>query len=369
MTERNLLFAAPHLVASGRRLFSPGGLLVSGGRVLFAGELARAELFAPAGTRKVDLPDSLVIPGLVNAHTHLCIPPLGEEGREDFSGWILKVMGWRIGVSDEDLVRETSEALRQCAVGGVSLVGDISYAVPGQYAASRIRVRAFFEVIGLSRDRWEETAEKAEKMAESLPVDDPFVRPGLSPHSFYTTTRECFKRAVAFAQGKGFPLQVHFSESADEVEFLRTGGGPLKERIYEPLGLSLDEFSPLGEDMVGEVAEVLPPGAILVHGTFLTAEDVSRLREKGFSLVLCPRSNRFLSGRYPPVTEVVDSGILFGVGTDSRASCGELDMFEEMRALADAYHGSYGMAEFCSRLFSAVTESGALLLGFHDVTG
>ncbi len=369
MKNGNFLLTASHLVVSPEKVFSPGGLIISEGRVLFSGDAARARLFAPSDFEKVDLPECVVLPGFVNAHTHLCIPEVGRDRGGDFVGWILEVMKWRLFATDEEMRKNVRCALEECARSGVTLVGDISYGIPGQYDGLEQRVRSFVEVIGLSRARWEETKERAVEVISAMGAGDFRLRPGLSPHGLYTTGRGCFEWVREYAAREDLPVQVHFCESVEEMAFFSDGSGPLQDRIYGPLGLDMDDFEPYGDDLVDVASRILPPKATLVHGTYLTPHQVGELGRKGFGFVICVRSNRFLTGTVPPVSEMMDGGMPLAIGTDSRGSGGTLNMFDELRAVADAYHGKLKASEFYPELLGAATKGGAKILRFHDVTG
>ncbi|NIO16371.1 MAG: amidohydrolase family protein [Deltaproteobacteria bacterium] len=366
------LFLSSILLASAGKIYSPGGLLVSGGKVVYAGEKQTASLFAPAGADRVELPGTVIFPGFVNAHTHLTIPELkwraGGDGK-DFVGWLLEVMRYR-GESGEDDIREcVRESLRQSIESGITLAGEVTGGGLAPYEGAKIRLRVYFELLGMTEERWRETKNHIETCFDTIGGDGELLRPGISPHSLYTCSRAALSWAGAFGRERNAPLQIHFAESAPEMEFLQTGGGEIKERIYAALAISDGGFSGYGDGYTDTLTESIPPGGGLVHGTLLSGDQIHSLGNAGYRFVLCLRSNRYLTGAVPRVEDVVDGGHPFGIGTDSRGSCGRIDMFEEMRCLADAYHGSMRAGEFYGRLFDGATEGGAKIVGFNDLCG
>jgi 5-methylthioadenosine/S-adenosylhomocysteine deaminase len=344
--DKSSLFLSSVLVASAGKVFSPGGLLVSGGKVLFCGTRQTASLFAPSGTKKVELPGTVIFPGFVNAHTHLTIPVLEKQIERDFVGWLLKVMGLRVE-SGQDEIREFAlESLRQCLESGVTLAGEISGGDLVYYDDAKVRLRVYLELLGMTRERWREAGEYIETSIDAFDEDGDLLRPGISPHSLYTCSQEALVWAGTFCRERGVPLQIHVAESRPELEYVRSGGGEIKERIYSAFSISDGGFSGYGDRYTDLLRESIPSGSVLAHVTYLSEEEL-----------------------VPKLDVVVDGGYSFGIGTDSRGSCGRIDMFEELKSVADAYHGSMKAKEFYFRLFDGATMGGAEIVGFADLCG
>jgi 5-methylthioadenosine/S-adenosylhomocysteine deaminase len=365
----NTLFFTSVLLASAGKVYSPGGLLVSGGKILFCGDRQTASLFAPTGTKKVDLPGTVLFPGFVNAHTHLTIPPLPEQPDKDFVGWLLEVMRLRVEKGHNEFREYADESLRECVESGVTLAAEISGGGIVRFDEARIRLRVYLELLGMTEERWRESSEHIESSLDATGDGGDMVRMGLSPHSLYTCSKEALLWARELCGRRGVPCQIHFAESLPELEYIRSGGGEIKERIYSAFSISDGDFSGYGEGLTDVLKESIPSGAALVHVTCLSREELDSLGKAGFSFVLCVRSNRYLTGQVPKLDAVVDGGYLFGVGTDSRGSCGRIDMFEELRSAADAYHGSLKSKELYPRLFAGATSGGAEIAGFSDICG
>ncbi len=368
------LFCSAHLLASREKVFSPGGLLVSGGNIVLAGELRRLSRFAPSGTRRIDFPESVILPGFINAHTHLCIPPLTErEGGDfvggDFVGWLQRVIEWRRSVSDDELAKQVRESSLQCQRSGITAVGDISYEYVPLYEKIGLRIRSYLELLGMTEEVLKERKEGLEKELDLFEKGGEMIRPGVSPHSLYTCSREGLRWAGRVSEERDIPLQLHLGESLHEMDFIRKGAGEILDRVYRNYSISTGKFSGYKETVTDLVREVLPPGSALVHGTFLSEEEIGRFVIHGYHFIFCTRSNRFLTGSIPPLQMVVDGGYPFALGTDSRASCGTIDMFEEMRSFVDGYHGSYRSEELYGRVIEGATMGGAEIIGYDDICG
>jgi cytosine/adenosine deaminase-related metal-dependent hydrolase len=158
----------------------------------------------------------------------------------------------------------------------------------------------------------------------------------------------------------GPPCSVHLSESAEEVEFIRTGGGPWRA-LLEEIGAWDPSWLPPGTSPVQFLDEAgfLAPNVLAVHGVQMTPEDLERLRARDVTLVTCPRSNGHTGAGAPPIDDFYDAGVRIAVGTDSLASSPDLNVFAELatlRALAPSVPAH--------DLLDSATRQGARALGF-----
>jgi aminodeoxyfutalosine deaminase len=193
---------------------------------------------------------------------------------------------------------------------------------------------------------------------------------GVSPHAPYTLGTEIMRRLGVLARERGLRLHVHVSETASEVEYVATGGGPFGQQMP---GLTLDfELRGVGSghtpvqyvDSLG----LLGPDVHVAHGVHVDAADRAVLRERGTAVALCPRSNAILAAGEAPVAAYLAEGNVIGVGTDSLASTPSLDLLEEVRALRDlALSQGLPYAGLSRRLVEAATLGGAESMGLADV--
>ncbi len=158
---------------------------------------------------------------------------------------------------------------------------------------------------------------------------------------------------------------VHVGESAAEVELLRDGRGPWRERLAA-LGVWQDGWQAPGRGPADYLCDlgVIGPGTLVVHGVQLTDEELGRLAKVGATLVTCPRSNVWVGVGPPPLERFLASGVRLAVGTDSLASAPDLNLFAElalMRTLAPLAPAR--------ALLAAATRGGAEALGFGDALG
>ncbi len=328
----------------------------------------------PPVRNEVTLGSVAVLPGLVNAHTHLELS--GMRGRvppsSRVSGWIRDLMRLRReGHRDDPLAMAAAVGeLRRC---GTSLVGDITntFASFHALAASPIGGCVFYELLGFNHPRPAERVAEAAAMtreanrraadagSSGAGLPGPRVRASVVPHAPYSVSPALFREIAALAEAEQWVTSVHLGESAEEIEFLRTGRGPWRDLIEE-LGVWNDGWRAPGCGPVAylDTLSALTRRTLIVHGVQLTDDDLARVRDRGATVVTCPRSNEWVGAGQAPIARFYASGVRVAVGTDSLASCPDLNLFSElaaMRRLAPDVPAS--------RLLHSATLAGAEALG------
>jgi aminodeoxyfutalosine deaminase len=322
----------------------------------------------PPPTPAVDLGDVAILPGLVNAHTHLelswmagHVPPA-----DSMMAWIRAVMRLRREQPEDSETgqRATETAIASMLATGTVLVGDISNSLssPSLLAASGLGGVVFHELLGFNvsdptaivRNAMTRLADLAE-ITGAAPVP---VRLALAAHAPYSVSPELF-RAIA-DEATERPLTVHLGESPEEIEFLRSGGGPLR-RLLDQLGVWRASWEPPMSGPVDYLSALgyLRAGTLAVHGVHLTGRDLDGLRRSGSVLVTCPRSNLWVGAGMPRVAQFYAAGVRVAIGTDSLASVATLNLFDE---LAELCRIAPDVA--AASLLESATRVGADALGF-----
>jgi len=287
-----------------------------------------------------DLGNVAIVPGLVNAHTHLefsdVTQPLGEP-ETIFPEWVRRVVEFRRGRTN-DPCEAVRQGLEESLRAGTTLLGEI--AQPGwpreEFDASPIEAAVFLESIGLASDR---AANKLDEARRHLAAACDAGRhcPGLSPHAPYTVHPELFAGLIALAAAADAPLAFHLAESREELELLLTGGGPFRE-LLESLGAWDPTAIPHGArpmDYLRRLADARVR-ALVIHGNYLDAEEVAlvaQARER-ISVVYCPRTHAYFGHSRHPLPRLLAAGANVAIGTDSRASNPDLRVLEELRLIA-----------------------------------
>ena len=321
----------------------------------------------PAGP-VTDLGDTAILPGLVNAHTHLELSWL--DGRlppaSSMPAWVRALMQLRReDAPHEDAQRDgVAIALSAAQSGGTIAFGDISNTLLSSQPLRDRRTPSvlFHELLGFLPAGVEGRAETAARDVTRVAM--PPVLPGLAPHAPYSTSPELFQAIARAAAARTMPVSVHLGESPEEVEFLLTGGGPFGD-LLKDLGVWRDDWRVPACDPVAYLDRlgVLTPGMLAVHCTQLGREALATLAERACTIVSCPRSNRWVGAGDPPLDEFYASGAVVALGTDSLASVGSLDMFDELAAA----RGVSTVPD--ARLLESATRGGAIALGLDASYG
>lgn len=312
-----------------------GAVALDGDTIVAVGPTAEVE----ARHGQAERLDAVLLPALVNAHLHLELSHLAGRvpGGEGLPAWIERFVKARLAAGAGPLEAVQAVVDQGLAAGvaqlrraGVAAVGDISNTLSSlaPLASAGMAGTVFHEVFGATAERLEKAREVAAWVREAAPP-----RPGLrvveSPHAVYSTDRDGLLALLA-----GPPASFHLAEDPAEREFVVTGGGPfgaLRARMGSGPG---PPGAPLGlRSAVALAAPHLAPGWLLVHCVDLDGEDLRALRRSGATVVLCPRSNRHISGARPPLPALLEAGVPLAVGTDSLASSPSLAPLAELAAL------------------------------------
>ncbi|MCB2186537.1 MAG: amidohydrolase family protein [Deltaproteobacteria bacterium] len=313
----------------------PGRLWAGRTVILENGRVAAVEENPPAGMPVEDLGEALILPGLVNAHTHVELSGLAglATPRGDFLAWLEELVASRPAQNKERSHHLTARAAQEMAGAGVALVGDITntgLARPALWDAGLSQV-SLYEALG---------AANAEPPAPELTWRDGRLTAGaIAAHAPYSVPgwriQDLKERSRA---GLGV-FCLHLAESRAEVEFLRGEGeeGRRLARFLAARGVERRELGLRSPDGLRHLLAlgVLDDRTLVVHGVQLTSPDLALLAATGASLCVCPRSNLGLTRAVAPVEEALARGMNLCLGTDSLASAPDLNLWREMAALAE----------------------------------
>ena len=344
-----IVYAAKHILPVASTPIPNGAVLVHEGRIVAAGR-RRDVVKAHPGVEVRDLGDSVIIPGLVNAHTHIELsfmngdPPAGGT----FMTWLRDFVARRSGVDAGVAADAASKAIEAMVSRGTVAVGDIangSWAAP-LLARSGLLGLAFHEIFGFSASDTESILQAAAQRLEAIDAHpevaaarDRFTTV-LTPHAAHTTSFPLLKALGGRAVASGEVLSIHVAESEEESQLLRDGTGPFKDFLIER-GAWDPAFKAPGQTPVEylERLGVLTPRTLAVHCVHLDHQDISRLQARGVTAVTCPRSNQRLGVGKAPVSKLLSAGIPVALGTDSLASAPDLDLFTELADLRQEHPG------------------------------
>ncbi len=300
----------------------------------------RIEALGQGGPADELFADSVILPGLVNAHTHLEYARMAGFGDgKPFGPWIEEHIRRKAALDHPgDSLVQALEGAHISLSGGVTTVADCCYAGTVAAAAIDTGLRAIVYLEGFSA--WGDLRERMGDALDMLPAD-PLVTPGLSPHAPFTVTLDDYAVMIAVARERGLPIATHLLESDRETQHL-------------------DEFEHL-----------LGPDTVVIHGVFMNAGDIELAARLDVPVIHCPRSNALLGCGTAPVPELLAAGIRVGLGTDSPASAMVFDMWEEMRVAVMMARARAGRADAltATQVLRMATLGGAEAIGLSDEIG
>lgn len=341
------------------RILDHHAVAVRDGRIVDVSPTNEArERFQPNET--VSLPDHVLTPGLINAHTHGAMSLLrGFADDLPLKTWledhVWPAEGKFVG---PDFVRDGTElAIAEMIRGGTTCFNDM-YFFPDVIAraASRHGMRASVGMILIEFPTpWAEGPD--EYLSKGLAVrdafkTDPLVSFVFAPHAPYTVSDQSLERLRHYADELDTPVHMHVHETAHEVAEAEQENGERPLARLTRLGL-------------------INPSMMAVHMTQLTDEEIGQVAEHGASVVHCPESNLKLASGFCPAERLDAAGINLALGTDGAASNNDLDLIGEMRtaALLSKTVANDAAALPAERVLRMATLGGARALGLENEIG
>ena len=320
----------------------------------------------PSDVPAEDFGDAVILPGLINTHTHLELTGFaGQVQERDFAAWIRRLTELKTRRVRAEYVDAARRGLQSCFARGVTTIadtGDSGAAIQAMAEAEASGV-AYQEVFGPHPAQAEESfAGLRYRVQEASRWAIHRVRIGVSPHAPYTVSGPLFSAVAGWAGAEGLPVAVHVAESRAETELLGSGSGQFA-KAWGTRGIPLPK--PLGRSPVGWLAEhgVLSDRTLCIHGVQVGAGDIQLLAETGAAVAVCPLSNQAHGHGKAPLSSLLKADIRVGLGTDSEVSVGTLDLLAEARAASDlAPLSADALIELC-------TMGGARALGLDGEIG
>ncbi len=292
-----------------------------------------------------DLGDVILVPGLINAHTHLELGPLppAPDRPEDLVDWLLRVIASQHELKRETLSERTvttvAEGVAASLAAGVTTVGDItrfSDLTRPILRSGPLGVVSFGEVLGIGKSR-QQVGERL-RLAADPQYDSECLSTALSPHAPYSIEAAGIERVVGHAREHDMRTCIHLAESVEEIQFLETGRGRFRE-LLERIGVWDDAIPIPRTTPVRWLCDLgaLGPECVIAHGNYLDDEEIELLCATGTSVAYCPRTHDYFAHQRHPVVQLLGGGVNVCVGTDSLASNPSLSVLEELVFLREMH--------------------------------
>jgi 5-methylthioadenosine/S-adenosylhomocysteine deaminase len=324
--------------------------------------------------RTISFPGCAIIPGFVNAHTHIELTILrGYLDHLPFTDWIPKLTHAKYNVlSRSDMLTSARLGAIEMLRAGVTCLGEVMDLGTGWEAMREFALQgiAYQEVFGPDSSHAAEALSGLQRKIETYRRDETETfRIGVSPHAPYTVSSKLYQAVSDFSSQERLPLTAHIAESEQEALFVCQGAGVFAER-WRQRGISVEPHGCSPVAYLGQFG-LLRPEMLLIHGIELEDSDLRLLQEGRPALVHCPKSNAKLAHGIARISEIRETGISIGLGTDSVASNNVVDMFEEMRSAI--FHQRSRTKRFdamdAQTAFRMATLGGAECLGLAEHLG
>ena len=343
----------------GAKPIKNGAVAVADGRVAAVGPAEELLELAPSG-EILNAGNCLILPGLVNTHSHLAMTLLrGIADDLPLKTWLEEHI-WPVeaGHMNRESVRLGTElAVAEQLLAGVTTTTDMYFfgdEVSTVLSEAGMRGVVAESMIGFPTPRCATTDEMLDKQREQLEAfrDDPLITPSVAAHSPYSLGAADLVREAELAEEYGAPMQIHLSETSWEVEKL------LEEKGRSPVAYLAD----LG---------VLSERTVAAHCVHVSPEDIEILADFEVGVAHNPVSNLKLASGFAPIPAMIEAGIKLGLGTDGAASNNTLDLLRDMQ-LAALIHKAISRdptAVPARTMLEMVTSGGAQVLGLADRIG
>ena len=319
----------------------------------------------PAGAECVELGAAALLPGLVNAHSHLELTALRGLVRDlPFPGWLLTVRTIKDALDPAAFRASARWGVLEGFAAGITTFGDTGSSLAAAAALAELGGRgvAYHEVFGPDPAACQDAVAALERaLAELERYRSDRVWVGVSPHAPYTVSDRLVRAVGALAAGRGLKTAMHVAESREEQALVEEGRGPFAE-LLRARGI---EVAPRGCSTVAwlEATGLLAGRPLLIHCVTASVEDFGISRRHGATVAHCPWSNAALGHGRADLAAMRRAGVVVGLGTDSVVAGGRLDLFAEARLAALGMGGGLPPRE----LLRFLTADGAAALGLSGL--
>jgi len=266
--------------------------------------------------------EAVILPGLVNAHSHLEYAVYAGFGDgEPFGSWLATHIRRKQALDFEGMLAVARRGAVDSLASGITTTADYSFAGAAAVAAAEVGLRAIVYLEVFASDPREAERQFEQTQARAVGVACDTVSLGISPHAPYTCSVEVYRWCLSL----GIPVGTHLAESANENEWLERGTGPMATNREVLVG-------PTGKRAVATLEPVLGPDLLCAHCVEVDAAEIALLAERDVPVAHCPRSNAVLGCGVAPLADLRAAGVRVGLGTDSPASTPSFDIFEELRS-------------------------------------
>lgn len=283
----------------------------------------------------LDLREYVVAPGLINAHAHLDLSVERPLPAAPFPEWVPQLKALR-DIPLATLQSRIAYGIQQSLASGVTTVGDYIgdlRALP-QLAAGPLKGRGLIECIANSITRADALTQSITDALAAVPSPSALTFT-LTPHTFFSNIPEVLQRFLRPTTPRKGPLAIHCAESAEEMEYFRSGGGSLAAMLHD---YGFPPIAPVASPIAyAQRHGGLPRHACLIHCNYLSDDDIAAIRAAECRVVHCPQSHAYFDHAPFPLERLQAAGVPVALGTDSLASGQTLNMLTCLRQMREKF--------------------------------
>lgn len=348
-----------------------GAVVMDGGKIVEVGKKEKVLPKYPSAEIE-DFSRAVLMPGLVNAHTHLDLVNFDSSIAPDFYEFLVASWNFRKHLNPNDRRHSLEEGIRRLLRSGTTCVGDA-----GHYAGilptagrSPIRMVLFPELLSGGEAAISDHYESAfAQVDEILTAAAGRVTAGIAPYAAYTLSRHLLRIISQQARLNRIPVKIHVAETFSEMQFFFDSKGEIAEKLFPKMGWG-EALPPAHRktpvqylDSIGFL-EIAPT---LIGCNHLADPDLQTIARTGAKVVHAPRASNHLKLGHPPIKKLRSAGVPVGLGTDGTGSLHSLSLWDEMRYIQDHYPKN--AAPEPAHLLSMATIEGARALNLDGKIG
>ena len=360
------ILKSKYLLKDPDNIIDNGALLIDdGGKIKFAGRFN--DIDDVGSYKTIELGNSAIVPGFINAHTHLELTSLHKSlnGNGNFTDWIRDLVTIKKDWSESEYAVSIRNGIKNSLKSGTTTVVDITRngIALNELLASNIRKLLFFEIINFDPDTAEDTIKDFKELTSGISTND-LLSIGIFPHAPYTVSDKLYRECKSVSEECGIRIATHIAETKDEIEFLTSGAGHFATLLNDFKMLNKWKYPGLSPINYLNNIGILNNECILIHCNYLTEDEIGIIEKSKSNVVFCPRSHQFFHHKEHPFSSLKDRGINIALGTDSLASNDTLSILDEMKFIRNCYpqiEPNY--------IFSMGTIAGAVAIQMDDHIG
>lgn len=329
-----------------------------------------------------DHPQHVLMPGLINAHTHLDMthhknypfdPVRSTAVEVSFVDWLISTIDYKKSNGPDKLRAAVEDGISACIDAGTTCVADMgSYeGIFQSLEQSGLRGVIFPELLSYSSSSAKNLFETAMAIVEKyMDLDSDLITVGMAPYSAYLLSRNILKIMSQYCRSSNLPLIIHVAESFSEMEFFYNSTGDIATRLFPNIGWGEKLPPPYHKTPIQYLDDIdfLASQPILVGCVNATQADLDRVAKSGSKVVWTPRSNYYLKFSKTPVADIHKKGIPMALGTEGISSTNTLSLWDELRFAYETISPKEGGIN-ARELLQMVTCNAARVLGLQEEIG